>query len=62
MPFKETGMFTAEQIAKKLKMEVHTVRYRLGRLRQEGKVRAEQFGTTYVYPECVIKKVRKYNG
>lgn len=54
-------MLTAEQIAKKLKMEVHTVRYRLGRLRQEGKVRAEQFGTTYVYPECVIKKVRKYD-
>lgn len=55
-------MFTAEQIAKKLKMKVHTVRYRLGRLREEGNLKAQQFGTTYVYRESVIKKVADYDG
>ncbi len=55
-------MLTAEQIAETLEMKVHTVRYRLGRLRDEKMIHAKQFGTTYVYPESVIRKVREYNG
>ncbi len=53
-------MFTAEQIAEKLKIEVYTVRYRLGQLRENNKVKAEQFGVTYVYPKSAIDKVKNY--
>ena len=55
-------MLTAEQIAEKTGIKVHTVRYRLGLLRGVGEVKAKQFGTTYVYPESAVKKVAEYNG
>ncbi len=53
-------MLTAREIAEKTDLPVWTVRYRLDLLRTEGQVNAEQFGTTYVYPESVIEKVTKW--
>lgn len=55
-------MLTAEQIAEQIGMEVYTVRYRLSELRRKRKIRAKQFGTTYVYPPYVVKKVQDYIG
>ncbi len=55
-------MFTAEQIAERTDIKIHTVRYRLSELRREGKVKSQQFGTTYVYPPSVVDKVKDYSG
>lgn len=54
-------MITAEQIAKKLKLKVHIVRYRLSVLRQEKLIVFEQAGTTYIYNKLAIKEVRGFN-
>ncbi len=53
---------TAEQIADETKIEIYTVRYRLSELRRKNKTKAKQFGTTYVYPESVVKKVVDFSG
>jgi len=51
-------MLTAEQIAEQLDVKIAAVRYRLSELRRNNQVKAEQYGTTYVYPPCVVDKVR----
>lgn len=53
-------MLTAEQISMQTGIQVHTVRYRLTELRKSGKIKAEQYGTTYVYKESAVKKVENY--
>lgn len=53
-------MITAEQIANKTKLELHTVRYRLGVLRRKNQITAERFGTTYAYQPNAIKQVKNF--
>ena len=59
---KDKFMFTAEQIAEETGIELYTVRYRLSELRRKGKIKAKQFGTTYVYPPTSLDKVKKFTG
>ena len=54
-------MLTAEQIAKKTKLDLRVVRYRLSELRRKGKIEAKQFGLTYAYSPTVIAKVKKFD-
>lgn len=53
-------MLTSGQIAKKLRMEIHTVRYRLGVLRHSGAVKPRQYGVTYAYSDSVVNKVKNF--
>ncbi len=53
-------MLTAEQIAEQTGIEIYTVRYRLSELRRKGKIKANQFGTTYAYPPGVVDKVKGF--
>ena len=55
-------MLTADQIAEQTKLEIYTVRYRLSELRRKGKIKSQQFGTTYVYPEKTVEKVKNFTG
>ncbi len=55
-------MLTAKQIAEETQIDLHTTQYRLSELRRKDKVKAQQFGTTYVYPDSAIEKVKNYTG
>ena len=53
-------MLTAEQIAKETNLVIYQVRYRLGELRREGRIKATLYGNTYVYPPSTVKKVQNF--
>ena len=55
-------MYTAGEIAEKLKLEVWVARYRLGELRRKKKIKATLYGNTYGYPKRAIKLVESYDG
>ena len=53
-------MLIAEEIAKKTKLNINVVRYRLSVLRRRKAIEFTKCGQTYVYTGNVIKQVKNY--